>query len=224
MTANHAWMLKGWLLAEHAPVPIMDAVESVIASLARNVPTETVSGTQPFVAIPPEKLAFLLEISQPTANHQVSSSPLAEQDAPAELALAVSKKPRRQNTMSPENRAAASERMRAMQAAKKAAREQGDPATIENAPPPPAAKPFQPVSVEKLRTDHDEFVGKRDPGQSLTDGDWPDIKAMLAKNPDRKKIAADYDVEFEEMSFFIESCQRREQRSGEALAPSHRGA
>lgn len=85
-------------------------------------------------------------------------------------------------------------------------------------------KPYQPVPIERLQQDHNEYAGKRDSGQPLTDCDWPDIKRRLEKSPNRRKIATDYDVDLEELNFFIESCRRREQKSGEALAPSHRGA
>jgi hypothetical protein len=228
MTANHAWMLKGWLLAEHAPAPIMEAVESVIESLSHERADGTViSSNHPALTIRPEPLPDdLADVAR--ANDSEEKAPeRSHQAVPVETTEplpAEGKKPRKKNSMSPENRAAAGERMRAIQAAKKAAREHGNPATAEVAPSAPPQNPYQPVSIEKLRTDHDEFVGKRDPGQPLTDSDWPEIKAMLAKSPDRKKIASDYDVDIDDLNFFITSCQRREQRSGEALAPLHRGA
>lgn len=57
--------------------------------------------------------------------------------------------------------------------------------------------------------------------RQLTDSDWPDIKEMLSRGRDQKAIASDYDVDPEDLHFFIASNQRREakQPPGEAHAP-----
>lgn len=83
--------------------------------------------------------------------------------------------------------------------------------------PAPKPKPIPQIDVDRLITVHKGYAGKREDG-TLTDSDWPDIKARLVKSPDRKAIASDYDVDLEDLNFFIQSCQRREQRSGEAPA------
>jgi hypothetical protein len=93
--------------------------------------------------------------------------------------------------------------------------------------PAPAqkTKPIPPIDTDRLLTIHNGYAGKRDPGQALTDQDWPDIKARLAKSPDRRAIASDYDVDLEDLNFFIASCQRREGKSpGEAIASPSGGA
>ena len=75
------------------------------------------------------------------------------------------------------------------------------------------------VDTDRLLTVHNDYAGKREDA-TLTDSDWPDIKARLARSPDRRAIASDYDVELDDLNYFIASCQRREGKSsGEALAP-----
>ncbi len=81
----------------------------------------------------------------------------------------------------------------------------------------PKPKPAPQIDVDRLITVHKGYAGKREDG-TLMDSDWSDIKARLAKSPDRKTIASDYDVDLDDLNYFVQSCQRREQRSGEALA------
>lgn len=97
--------------------------------------------------------------------------------------------------------------------------------TCPKSAPPPKPKALPPIDSDRLITVHNGYAGKRDPGQQLTDDDWQDIKARLAKSPDRRAIASDYDVDLDDLNFFIASCQRREGKSpGEALASPSGGA
>jgi hypothetical protein len=115
MTVNHAWMLKGWLLAEHAPAAIMQAAEKVIESL-----------TAAAGEIPP-----MFTTARPDATRLSEASlfvaPLGEAavegdtEAPATTTVAA-KKSRKKYEFTPEQRAAASARMKAMQAAKSLAK------------------------------------------------------------------------------------------------------
>jgi len=141
--------------------------------------------------------------------------------------------PKKRREWSPEARAAAADRMRSRQAEKRGQPAANLPAgaqpTIEirkPALPTPAhgptqkPKPDPAIDVDRLITVHKGYAGKRDDGL-LVDSDWPDIKTRLAKGEDKKAIAGDYDVEMEELDFFIASNQRREakQPMGEARAP-----
>lgn len=67
--------------------------------------------------------------------------------------------------------------------------------------------------AEQLIAKHNEYVGKREPNQPLTDEDWPEIKSML-KSYGADYIAAQYQVKRTELDWFI-----AEQSEGEAKAP-----
>lgn len=227
---HHAFLLKGWLLDKIPPKEVAEAMQEVIDALGQEV--VTVAATS--LPLPPLPVSVLE--SEPMAPAEERRLP-AEPDVPADeepqhtLAVATEISPaapaKKKHNMSPEARAAAAERMRAYQARKRAEKEGAaacEGSSPQAAPSPAPVKPYTPVPYEKLVTDHSGFAGKRDPGQPLTDDDWPDIKARLAKSPDRRAIASDYDVELDDLNFFIASCQRREGKTpGEALAsPSSR--
>lgn len=222
---HHAYLIKGFLLAKEAPKAILDAIAAIIENLDRGEVTISTSAVPQF---PLQAVVGGGESSDPTETDGLPDSPLdAVEDAPSSPAVTGSEAtpaapPKKNRNFSPETRAAAAERMRAMQARKKAEREgnSGRIAIAESSPtPPPAAKPYTAASVEKLIHDHAGYAGKRDPGQPLTDEDWPGIKSRLARSPDRRAIASDYDVDLDGLNFFIASCQRREGKSpGEALA------
>jgi hypothetical protein len=111
VTANHAWMLKGWLLGANAPSEIMEAVDQVIASLT-TLPS------------PPHVPARAQEDEQPSAPLE---GPAEENPEPE----------KRRREWSPEARAAAAERMKARQAAGLMARRRpGDRPPPGEAPAP----------------------------------------------------------------------------------------
>ncbi|MBP3955430.1 hypothetical protein J8F10_09065 [Gemmata sp. G18] len=226
---HHAFVLKGWSLDKNPPSEVKAAVEAIIEVLGQ----EAVTVVSTVVQLPP--LPDSVESSetpcQPEADEPeaVAADPADDEPEPTPVASEPARdvQPRKKRNFSPEARAAASERMRAMQAKKRAEKE-GKSSEEHSVPAPPLpapVKPYAPVPYEKLASDHSGYAGKRDPGQPLTDDDWPDIKARLTKSPDRRAIAGDYDVELDDLNFFISSCQRREGKSpGEALAPSSSGA
>jgi hypothetical protein len=196
---HHAYLLKGWMLDKNPPKEVTEAVEAIMGALVSPPAPDRISGAPVEIELP--ELA--------------NSSSEAE---PAQAAaLPTPEKPRRQSNMSPEARAAAAERMRAYQARKKAERE------AEGAKTSPADKPFAPVTADKLISEHNDYAGKRQDG-TLTDSDWPDIKARLARGDGLTDIAGDYDLDEEDLSYFVESWRRREAKqvggshSGEALA------
>jgi hypothetical protein len=78
----------------------------------------------------------------------------------------------------------------------------------------------EPTPPHRLTVAHPDYAGKREDGQ-VNDDDWPDIKTRLDRGDTRRAIASDYDVELEDLDFFISSNQRREakQPPGEARAP-----
>lgn len=102
--------------------------------------------------------------------------------------------------------------------------ENGEPPAIDStaairfAPRPDLVTELSPP--HRLTVAHPGYAGKREDGQ-LNDDDWPDIKGRLARGNTRRAIASDYDVEIEDLEFFIASCQRREakQPPGESRAP-----
>ena len=94
MGIEHAWLLKGWVLAQDAPQEITDAVDSLIAGLRR-----------PPTASPANEIA-----GGEVAHH---AGPPA---APPVLDIIG---PKARKPWSPESRAAAAERMRRRQAGKK---------------------------------------------------------------------------------------------------------
>ncbi len=118
MTLNHAWMLKGWLLAEHAPQPVMEAAEAVIASLTvkREISAEPVIE----IAVPALRIQPQTEWKKPTEPETVAIAERTEEPPPRrDTAPSVPQKLKKTRNWSPEQRAAASERMRQRQAQKK---------------------------------------------------------------------------------------------------------
>lgn len=96
-------------------------------------------------------------------------------------------------------------------------RQPAKPAVEEQAQDP-KPKPAPQVDIDRLITVHKGYAGKREDG-TLTDADWPDIKARVARQEEIKAIASDYDVTEEDLGYFIASSQRREGKtSGEAGA------
>ena len=212
-----AYLIKGWLLDKQPPEAVTEALEMIIAALT--MPSDPLPLTLPQVvpATPPHSVAPTEMISR--------QDPIFEPSEPAPVAGEVSAA-KKKRAWSEEARAAAAERMRARQAAgqmkgRKDAPDAGH-AVDDTALAP--AKPVAPDQPHRLTVAHGGYAGRRDPGQELTDADWPDIKARLDRSPDRRAIAGDYDVDLDDLNFFIQSCQRREQRVGEALAPRHHGA
>lgn len=241
--ATHAYLIKGYLLAKDAPKAIIDSIEAIIEGLAR--PEQTISSSYvPALSSPvvPElaSMAILAEHSEPTSDNHDTDADECDAQPASEIETTPEVPPKKKRNFSPEARAAAAERMRAMQARKKAEREassvptpeqstfeprKAEPPTPAKMSPSPKPKPLPAIDHERLITVHNGYAGKRDPGQPLTDDDWPDIKVRLAKSPDRRAIAGDYDVDLEDLNFFIASCQRREGKSpGEAPAPPSSGA
>lgn len=226
---HHAYLLRGWLLDKNPPQEISEAVEAIMAVLESSVaPDRIITGDPARIAI---------RIEQPELANAISEVESAKAEE-----TATPEKPRRQSNMSAEARAAAAERMRAYQAKKKAEREaashgkQPAPAhrepdqpqfqirraTVSTTPalkePEAKPKPLPPIDPERLITVHGGYAGKREDG-TLTDDDWPDIRARLAGSEEVKAIASDYEVSEEDLDFFIASCRRREAKSpGEALA------
>jgi hypothetical protein len=197
MTLNHAWMLKGWLLGELVPPQIMDAAEKVIESLTAREQVEPVH-----IVLADKDALVEDEQSDPPQREEVEPLP----EVPPEA------KQKKRRNWSPEAREAQAQRMRDRIAAGKMAKK-ATPARSETVEPE--------FTEAELRI----TVPKAPPRKSsLTDTDWPDIKEMLDAGRTRTSIASDYDEEPEDLDFFIASCKRREQRSGEALAPSMGGA
>ena len=90
MSVEQAWLLKGWLMAQDAPQPIMAAIDAVIAA------SSGVTATPPPVFIPQ------FSIAEP------------DEESPPESGQAH--EPKKRRAWSPEARAAQAERMRATQA------------------------------------------------------------------------------------------------------------
>lgn len=211
MGIEQAWLLKGFVLAHNAPSQMVAAADAVIEALSRGT-VEITRAREPIRVTmpPPEEPAPEAEQPehQPEATH-------AETDASEEPT------PKKRRNFSPEVRAAAAERMKAMHARKKAEKEGGTPRPVETTP-----KPFTPVPADKLVRDHSGYAGRRDPNQPLLDSDWPDIKNMLnVKRMSISQVASDYDVTFGTMRSFIDTHETREEQSpGEARALSQGGA
>ncbi|MCE9565811.1 MAG: hypothetical protein K8U57_27620 [Planctomycetes bacterium] len=105
MTLNQAFLIKGWLLGEHPPKEVLEAIESVIEGLS-----------QPPAVIAPMSVRVEPPLEDPTedlATPDFRTCPpmqsiLHPDDTPA---------PKTRREWSPEARAAAADRMRARQAA-----------------------------------------------------------------------------------------------------------
>jgi hypothetical protein len=235
MTIYNAYLIKGYLIDKKAPKRIMEALDTLIGTLhGSEAKPSQVSG----VESPPED-------SDSTSDEEEESRP-SEVSRPDDLRAKsidqTSPPVKAKRAWSPEAKAAAAERMRAMRAKKKAEGESADsvkehdPANPDPEPtkyeirratasPTPALKepeanpkPLPPIDPERLITVHRGYAGKREDG-TLTDADWPDIKARLARSEELKAIASDYDISEEDLDFFIASFRRREGKSpGEALA------
>ena len=93
MSINQAYLIKGWLLGEHPPKEVMEAIDAVIAGLSANTPC--------------------VEIHLPESS-AIPSVEVIERDEPTDEQPKPEKKRRE---WSPEARAAAAERLRARQAA-----------------------------------------------------------------------------------------------------------
>lgn len=162
---------------------------------------------------------------------EVEPAPTDEEKIAAHIEqYGVVKKERKMPTLTQEQRDAASVRMKALQARRKAEREAAATITIEG-------KPIEDAQVEdwrsrpepeiheptegagklgeyfQKRTDtppeiliekHNEYAGKRDPDQALTDEDWADIQPRCQRGHHFRQIASDYDVEPSEMRAFID--------------------
>lgn len=241
MTIYNAYLVKGYLSDKKAPKRIMEALDNLIGHLhaMEGKQRPPIPAPEPVESEPdssdeddePARPSY----SDPSTDRRVqpqetasqtpsSSSITVEHSEPPPPEAAASDAPaKKQRNFSPEARAAAAERMRAMQARKRAEREgKGtQEATAPSEPEPlPPARPAKPVTVDtdRLLTVHNGYAGKRDDG-TLTESDWPDIKARLAKSPDRRAIASDYDVDIDDLNAFITMHQGREARSsGEAQA------
>ena len=107
---------------------------------------------------------------------------------------------------------------------------QSEPSVEQHEAPRAAVSEFseEPAVTEspqphRLMLAHPGYAGRRKDGQ-LVESDWPDIREMLAQGRTHSAIAGDFDVEVEELDFFIASQRRREGKeasrpSGEAPAP-----
>lgn len=84
-----------------------------------------------------------------------------------------------------------------------------------------ATAPRADTPVDTLITKHNEYAGKRDPGQQLQDSDWPDIQEMLRKGRNIRQVAHDYDVEFSVMNAFCDKNLLREARESDSRSRSH---
>jgi outer membrane biosynthesis protein TonB len=189
---HHAYLIKGWLLDKDPPAAVTEALEAIIGSLGREPNPVQAVQVPPIPTQPPAPAPDTADEQQ----EQAGSEPKDDHEPPAPA--------RKKHNMSPEAREAARQRMIAMQARKRAEREA-------------ATREHQPVfTKEELRI----TVPAPRRKTSLSDGDWPEIKRMLAEGRSRAAIASDYDEDPEDLDFFISSCQRREARTpGEALAP-----
>ena len=213
MTIYNAYLIKGYLIDKKAPKRIMEALDTLIGTLhsSEGKPSQ-VCGTDSPPDLSPRPPDEEEEEPRPPEAPRPEEHTARSNDQPASP---INKK----REWTPEARAAAAERMkkaREARAAKKAAGQDTEGVTF--APTP--SRPEKPATVDtdRLLTVHNDYAGKREDA-TLTDSDWPYIKARLAKSPDRRAIASDYDVELDDLNFFIASCQRREGKSpGEALA------
>ena len=216
MAVEQAWLLKGFVLAHNAPAAVVEAVEAVIAELSKGMREVTGSSEPIRVKVP------IAEEPLPDAGTDHAEPEREGADVlPAPREETEESTPKKQRNWSPEAKAAAAERMRAMQAAKKAKKEGGTPLPAET-----MSKPFTPVPADKLVRDHSGYAGRRDPDQPLLDSDWPDIENMLnVKRMSISQIASVYDVTFGTMRSFIDTHEAREEQSpGEARALSQGGA
>lgn len=206
--AYHLGILRGFLLGQDAPVEVFAAAEALYLVAAReplpDVEQVNASGPAkielPTIEQPFSKVAETMaepasgddsDGAEPAAAPEIHQQPVAEAAAPK------TRKP-----WSAEAREAAANRMKAMRASGVIGGRSKSEARPEGTAP---ARPFVEVPITKLQTDHDEYAGRRDPGQELTEADWPDIRKMLEKQRRSvSQIASDYDVEFATMRQFID--------------------
>jgi hypothetical protein len=116
-------------------------------------------------------------------------------------------KPRKKHEWSPEQRAAAAERMRRTQARIKAAR-----------------SPRASFDLGGQSTSAVNPIPRVPEGPELETTDWPEIQRMLAAGRSREAIAGDYEVTVEHLDDFIAERLRERSRLGEAPALSQVGS
>lgn len=80
------------------------------------------------------------------------------------------------------------------------------------------AEPRKDTPPEVLIEKHNEYAGKRDEGQELTEEDWPDIDAQLRKGANIRRLASDYDVSVTTMDKFIDTHRIAEAKKADALS------
>lgn len=200
MAIEQAWLLKGFVLAHNAPPEVVEAAEAVIATI-------TDAGTR-ITGSPLPPLPDVLPHFHEGQVREVES--ISFNDQPVENTT-LKPEAKERKPWSPEAKAAAAERMRAMQARKKAEKEAGRPTAVESAPEFSEAERRITVPAPRRKS-------------TLADAEWPEIKQMLVDGKTRATIASDFDEEPEDLDYFIESCQRREQREGNFAAPLQAGA
>lgn len=105
MSICSAYLLKGWLLAERAPAEVMEAVESVIKSIA------TATNTEP-AQTPPVQQPQELVVTGATTISEILGRAEEVHTTPTDTPPSKKK-----HIWSPEARAAAAERMRKQRAA-----------------------------------------------------------------------------------------------------------
>ncbi len=226
----HLGMIEGYLLAHNAPADISAAAKALHLAATRGPSPDAeqniVSGPEkiesPKIELPTveeSNLKGVEAITEPASSiapgdAETTAAPEGHQTPIAEAAAPKTRKP-----WSAEAREAAANRMKAMRASGVIGGRSKSEARPEGAAP---ARPFVEVPIIKLQTDHDEYAGRRDPGQELIEADWPDIRKMLEKmRRSVSQIASDYDVDFATMRQFIDRHSwNGKPAPGEARAPS----
>jgi hypothetical protein len=141
MTLSSAWMIKGWLIAKDAPMEVLHAANDVIRSMkdiallaARETDAGDGKDEQPLpevVEIPVTKIGLSRPVQRsetnlPTDGKDRMAEPSPIVPAAPEQPILAAEKPKQKRNWSPEARAAAAERMRALRAKKTQAPDPGE--------------------------------------------------------------------------------------------------
>jgi hypothetical protein len=234
----HYCKLQGYLLAKEAPADIYTALEALYQAAAQAPQAEELREAIERISFAADQLVARskrldkdmqieivhhepIKIKMPAAAAEpdhipdvtkvVLEQPADQQQEDPNFRQAKVKKPR---NFSPEVRAAASQRMKDMQARKKAEREAAAPkasAAFE-------LKPELDIKTVKPRPfvspPTEEWIGMRAVDQ-LKDTDWPEIRAMLEKDVNLYDIAKKFNTPRPQMKDFIDRHQAEDQRQAQ---------